>query len=123
MPNDFFSFCPLQKYYLIYTLQFNATFDSSTYLNCICLMLGISSVLSMIIFHITEYNIIHFPTFKNRELTKMNIWPLYKYYVISTLQFKPIINSFFTHLSRISKRFGIYHALSILLFYYKFPGN
>ena len=73
-------------------------------------MIGISSALSITSFHITEYYILHFPTFINTEFTKMNIWPIYKYYVISKLQFKSIINSDFTHLIRIFKRFGIYHA-------------
>ena len=37
MPNGVFLVCPLQKYYLIDTLQFNATFDCySTYLSRIC---------------------------------------------------------------------------------------
>ena len=70
----YFSFCPLEKYYLIYTLQFNAEFDSySTYLRRIYLMLGIFSVLFITNFRITEYYMLHLSTFKNTELTKMNV--------------------------------------------------
>ena len=36
-------------------------------------MLGISSALSITNFHITKYYMLHFRTFKNTELTKMNV--------------------------------------------------
>ena len=74
MENDFISLCPIQKYYLISKLQFNATFVSySTYLAVFFLMLRISSALFINNLHILEYYMLHFPTFRNTELIKMNV--------------------------------------------------